>query len=123
MTTVLFSTSGPRISGFSVRGHSGFGEEGADLVCAAVTSAVRVVEATVNDVLGLAAAVRVSPEEPSIVFTLPGGLSPEVEETCQTLLTGLMVYFTQLHDEYPAYLEVREAETRAAHSGAHRKKP
>ena len=30
------------------------------------------------------------------------------ENTCQSLLTGLMVYFTQLHDEYPDNVEVLE---------------
>ena len=48
-----------RITGFDVQGHSGYAEAGADIVCAAITSAVRLVEATVNDVLGLAASVKV----------------------------------------------------------------
>ena len=36
------------------------------------------------------------------------GLDPMTENTCQSLLTGLMVYFTQLHDEYPDNVEVLE---------------
>lgn len=111
MTAATFRTAGSRVTGFTVRGHSGYAETGADIVCAAVTSAVRVVEATVNDVMGLAAPVRVREQDASITFRLPGGLPPETEECCQTLLTGLMVYFAQLHDEYPAYLEVLEEET------------
>ena len=55
MTTVTFLTEGKRIIGFDAKGHSGYSEEGSDIVCAAVTSAVRLVESTVNDVLGLAA--------------------------------------------------------------------
>lgn len=31
------------------------------------------------------------------------------ENTCQNLLTGLMVYLAQLHDEYPENIEVMEA--------------
>ena len=57
MTTVTFLTEGKRIIGFDAKGHSGYSEEGSDIVCAAVTSAVRLVESTVNDVLGLAASV------------------------------------------------------------------
>ena len=30
--------------------------------------------------------------------------------TCQALLTGMMVYFAQLHDEYPEHIEVLEDE-------------
>jgi len=108
MTTVVFRMEGKRITGFDVRGHSGYAPAGADIVCAAVTSAVRVVECSVNDVLGLAAAVRVDEAENAISLRLPGGLAPGAESTCQTLLIGLMVYFTQLHDEYPDHIEVLE---------------
>ena len=51
MTTVTFLTEEARIIGFDAEGHSGYAEEGEDIVCAAVTSAVRLVEATVNDVM------------------------------------------------------------------------
>ena len=108
MTTVSFLVEQSRIVGFDVQGHSGWGDEGADIVCAAVTSAIRLVEATVNDVLGLAASVKVREQDASISLHLPGGLSPTAESTCQSLLAGLMVYFSALHDEYPDNIEVLE---------------
>ena len=108
MTTVTFRMEGDRIIGFDSKGHSGYAEAGADIVCAAITSAVRLVEATVNDVLGLAASVKVREKDASISLRLPGGLSPTAESTCQALLTGLMVYLTELHDEYPDNIEVLE---------------
>ena len=55
MTTVTFLTEEARIVGFDAQGHSGYAAEGEDLVCAAVTSAVRLAECAVNDVLGLEA--------------------------------------------------------------------
>lgn len=108
MTTVTFLTEDARIIGFDVQGHSGWGESGEDIVCAAITSAVRLVEATVNDVMGLCAAVKVREADASISLRLPGGLANTVESTCQNLLTGLMVYLAQLHDEYPDNIEVME---------------
>ena len=108
MTTVTFHTEGIRIVSFEVQGHSGYAPEGEDIVCAAVTSAIRLVEATVNDVLGLAASVKVREQDASISLHLPGGLSPTAESTCQSLLAGLMVYFSALHDEYPDNIEVLE---------------
>ncbi len=96
MTSVTFHTEAGRITGFEAKGHSGWAEAGEDLLCASITAAVTLVEATVNDVLGLAAAVRIDEDK---------ALS-----TCQTLLTGLMVYFTMLHDEYPDNIEVLEAD-------------
>ena len=108
MTSVIFHTVEDRIIGFDAQGHSGYGEQGEDIVCAAVTSAIRLVEATVNDVLGLAASVKVREQDASISLHLPGGLSPTAEGTCQSLLAGLMVYFSALHDEYPDNIEVLE---------------
>ena len=109
MTSVIFHTVEDRIIGFDAQGHSGYGEEGEDIVCAAVTSAVRLVEATVNDVMGLCAAVKVNEKDASISLRLPGGLAQTAESTCQNLLTGLMVYLAELHDEYPDNIEVLEA--------------
>ena len=110
MTTVTFHTEGNRIIGFDSQGHSGYAEEGEDIVCAAITSAIRLVDATINDVLGLAASVKVKESETLISLRLPGGLAPTAESTCQALLTGLMVYFAELHDEYPENIEVLEEE-------------
>ena len=109
MTTITFFTEGKRITGFDVKGHSGYAEAGADIVCAAITSAVRLTEATVNDVFGLAAAVKVREKTGSVSLRLLGGLSERDEHAVQGLLSGLMLYFSELHDEYPDNIEVLEA--------------
>ena len=108
MTTVTFLMEGNRIIGFDAQGHSGYAEAGEDIVCAGITSAIRLVDATINDVLGLAASVKVKENEALISLRLPGGLGPTAESTCQAVLTGLMVYLAQLHDEYPENIEVLE---------------
>jgi len=108
MTTVTFHTEGGRITGFSSQGHSGYAEAGSDIVCAAVTSVIRLVEATVNDVLGLAASVKIREEDAYISLHLPGGLAPMTESACQALMAGMMVYLAELHDEYPENVEVLE---------------
>ena len=108
MTCVTFYTDGSRITGFDAVGHSGWAEEGEDLLCASITAAVTLVEATVNDVLGLAAAVRTEPERALISLRLPGGLDELAENTCQSLMAGLMLYCAMLHDQYPDNIEVLE---------------
>ena len=108
MTTVSFHMEGSRIVGFTVKGHSGYAEAGSDIVCAAVTSAVRLTECAVNDVLGLGATVKVKERDASVSLRIPGGLSQTSESTCQTLLTALMVHFASLHEEYPEHILVVE---------------
>ena len=108
MTTVTFHSEGSRVTGFEVQGHSGYAPEGEDIVCAAVTSAVRLVECAVNDVLGLEAPVKVREKDASISLRLPNGLGQTNESTCQTLLVALMVHLVQLAEEYPDNITVLE---------------
>ena len=108
MTTVTFHIEGSRIEGFEVQGHSGYATEGEDIVCAAVTSAVRLVDCAINDVLGLEAAVKVREKDASITLKLPAKLGQTAESTCQTILTALMVHFVQLSEEYPENISVLE---------------
>jgi len=108
MTTVKFESDGNRLVGFTVSGHSGLADSGEDILCAAITSAVRLTECAVNDVLGLEASVKVRERDASISLKLPGGLSEEIDQVCQTLLAAMMVYFVQLSEEYPDNIIVLE---------------
>ena len=108
MTEVTFHSTGSRIDGFTVAGHSGYADAGADIVCAAITSAVRLTECAVNDVLGLEAAVKVRQKDAYLSLKLPAKLGQTAESTCQTLMTALMVHFAQLHEEYPDHIIVLE---------------
>ena len=98
MTTVTFLTEESRIIGFEVSGHSGYADAGEDIVCAAITSAVRLTECAVNDVLGLEAQVKVNEQDASLTLKLPRNLEGEADQVCQTLLAALMVYFVQLQE-------------------------
>ena len=110
MIEVTFHSQGSRLSGFEVKGHSGLAPQGEDILCAAVTSAVRLTECAVNDVLGLEASVKVREKEASISLKLPSGMEETTETTCQTLLTAMMVYFTDLREEYPDNIIVYDME-------------
>ena len=106
MTRCEFFTEEDRITGFTVSGHSGYAEEGADIVCAAISAAVAVAEATINDVCGAKAKVRVKEEDARITLTLP--VSCDEEESVQAVLAGLLLYLCNLRDDYPDHIEVLE---------------
>ena len=108
MTFITFSSEGSRIVGFEVSGHSGYAESGRDIVCASVSSAVNLVACTLNEVMGLAASVHTDEKKAKLSFRLPGGLSAVAEDTAQSLLTGLMLYFAELQELYPQHLSVSE---------------
>ena len=106
MTRCEFFTEGDRINGFSISGHSGYAEAGSDIVCAAISAVVTMAEATINEVCGAKAKVRVKDEQARITLTLP--VSCDEEETVQAVLAGMMITLCGLRDDYPDYIEVLE---------------
>ena len=108
MTTVTFHSEGSRLTGFDMKGHSGYAPQGEDIVCAALTSAVRLTECAVNDVLGLEASVKVREKDASISLKIPNGLGQTNEKLCQTLLAALLVHCVKLAEEYPDNISVME---------------
>lgn len=106
MTKVEFFSQDDRICGFCCSGHSGYAEEGADIVCAAVTTAVQFAEAVIVDTLGERASVRVNDAAAQITLTLPTVC--EQEDTVQAVLTGMMLTLCSLRENYPDYIEVLE---------------
>ncbi len=111
MTRVEFYDEGGRITGFSCQGHSGYAESGADIVCASVTTAIRLAECTINDVCGSRAKTRVREADARVTLRLPARC--DEEETVQAVLAGLMLTLCELRDEYPEYLEVMEVQEHA----------
>ena len=101
MITARFYTQGK--IGFEVSGHAGYAEEGSDIVCAAVSSAVGLCECAITDVIGAAAKVH-SDEKTATVSVM---LTEENSEAAN-MVSALMIYLVALRDEYPEYIEVLE---------------
>ena len=106
MTRCEFFTEEDLITGFSISGHSGYAEAGSDIVCAAISAVVTMAEATINDVCGAKAKVRVKDEDTRITLTLPA--SCDEEESVQAVLAGMMLTLVALREDYPDYIEVLE---------------
>ena len=106
MTKCEFFRDHERITGFSVSGHSGYAEAGSDIVCAAISAVVTMAEATINDVCGAKAKVRVKDDQARITLTLP--TSCDEEDTVQAVLAGMMLTLCSMRDDYPDYIEVLE---------------
>ena len=108
MITVSFVLDGPRITGFTCAGHSGFAPAGEDVVCAAVTGLVRMTECAIRDVAGADADVSVSDADAAITLCLKAAQEEAVESACQVVLTAMMITLSQLSEEYPENITVLE---------------
>ena len=106
MTRCEFFTEGERITGFTVYGHSGYAEAGSDIICAAISAVVTMAEATINEVCGAKAKVRVKGEQARVTLMLPAVC--DEEDTVQAVLAGMMLTLCSMRDDYPDYIEVLE---------------
>lgn len=108
MIRVRFYRSGGRIRGFEISGHSGYAPAGRDIVCAAVTSAVRLAECQINDFYNAGADVMVDDKKACIKLMLPPFCDAGTAEACNTVLQALRAYLSQLQTEYKDYISISE---------------
>ena len=87
-------------TGFSVTGHAGYREEGADLVCAAVSSAVYMAVNTITEVLFLPASGQEKNGD------LRCRVTKENAAGCRVCMEGLCLHLQGLSEQYSQYLQV-----------------
>lgn len=105
MTEVNFYTAkNGETVGFHVFGHSGFAEEGEDIVCAAVSSAVYLVINTVTDVMNIDADVQVNDGDAVLQIL------SEDAAVCRDLLQGLKLHLLSLEEQYSDFIIVKNTE-------------
>ncbi|SDA29319.1 hypothetical protein SAMN02910447_03021 [Ruminococcus sp. YE71] len=90
-----------KLLGFVVSGHAGYAEEGQDIVCAAVSSAVMLTANTVTEVFALNAKVR---EEPNGDIYLK--LTDDSDGTGDKIILGLLTHMYMLSKEFPQAVKV-----------------
>ena len=83
--------------GFKVSGHSGTAPAGEDILCAAVTSAVRLTETLINDTLQVGAKVAVEESTATVALTLPD----DAPKCAYKALSALQRYLKELSLECP----------------------
>lgn len=103
MITAEFFSSQGKITGFSISGHSGYAAAGKDIICAAVTSAVRFTELLINDKFNAGAKVNINNRSAEISLTLPKKCD---NESALSVLSALQSYISELREEYPEYIKV-----------------
>ena len=101
MTRCSFIKSNGKFLGFRIQGHSGYAEEGSDIVCAAVSSMAMLTINNITESLGVAARVEVDEEIPVIDFSLQNE-----DETACLLIAGLWRELAALANDYPKNIRV-----------------
>lgn len=109
MTRVTFYMSHNKICAVDLLGHAGYAQEGEDIVCAAITSAVQVTHALLADVQKLAVDTVIEDDGAHICITLP----VERLEDGQDGFRALRIFYTELAEQYSEFINVMEVQNDA----------
>ncbi len=93
---------------YIVSGHTGFGESGADIVCASVTTAALTALNGLTDVVKIHIGYEV--RDGYLECILPAELSEESRKKADVLLESMLLTFRDLHEQYDDYISITELE-------------
>lgn len=100
MIKAVFRESAGKLTGFSISGHAEYDDEGSDIVCAGVSSAVMLICNAATEVFRLKA--DVSAKDNLIAFS--GDVSAD------RLVRSLMIHLKALSEAYPENISVNISE-------------
>lgn len=89
-------------------GHTGYGEEGSDIVCASVSSAVFMTIIGIKEVLKTEFGYE--SEDGYLMFVLPDDLDEEKRRDINILLDSMYLFYTELCEQYPQNVVLTELE-------------
>lgn len=99
MTRVRFYSEGNLLTGFEISGHSGYADEGSDIICAGISSAAYMTANTVTEIFMLEADAKVE-----------GGyfrfLCRDANSKADELFRGLKLHLLQFCEQYPDYIKI-----------------
>lgn len=100
MTTAKFLFANDLIVSFELSGHSGYGEEGTDIVCSAVSSAVYMAANTITEIL------KLNPETAVRNGYLRVQMNLEDARKSKAITDGLYLHLSELQCQYPNNLKL-----------------
>lgn len=98
MTEVRFYSFKGKLTGFEISDHSGFDDEGSDIVCAAISSCAYMVINTITDIIGVQAEVEV--DEAYISFSV----SEKDADRISDIMQGFEMHVKALADDYKDFI-------------------
>ena len=100
MTKVVFYEKDEKLRGFLIKDHSGYDEEGYDIVCASVSSAAYLTANTLTEIVGAKADIALR----EAYFRFIG--TDKLEES-ENHLKGLNLHLESLAGDYSEYISCK----------------
>lgn len=105
---IISRNSAGSISSFSINGHSGYAEEGQDIICSAVSVTAYTAAGALEEMAGLKNCY--SESNGHMTIRLPEGLTQQQVSTAQIILETTAIGFKQIELSYGKFVSVVEEE-------------
>ena len=112
MTKIVFTTERGKFVAVRADGHSGYAEAGADIVCAAVSTAFGIIECAINDVAKANAPVACAKNGAALSLVLPRTLSENQRVICDSAMRAAYLWLSENMRQYGAYVQITLSERR-----------
>ena len=99
MTIAEFYRKNGELTGFKVKGHSGYSKQGSDVVCASVSSVSYMVANTITEILKVNAEIEVNDGMMKLI------VNKEHRHITKDILLGLKLHLEGLEEQYPEFIE------------------
>lgn len=108
MTTVKLVKKNGKIHSLEADGHTGYGVEGEDIVCAALSSIIQTALLGLLQIAGIAVEFERRDEQGYLKFTLPDSLSAEQRRDADVILGTMWLGIMDLREGFSDFIEVEE---------------
>lgn len=106
MTDITVKRNNGSIVEVVAQGHTGYGEAGEDIVCAAVSTLLQSALLGLLQVVGINVKFSVDEEKGSLRFTLPSVLSAEERHDADIVLNTMLCGIKDIYTEYSDYINL-----------------
>lgn len=106
MTDITVKKKNGFIVEVEAQGHSGYGEAGEDIVCAAVSTLLQSALLGLLQVVGINVKYSVDEEKGSLRFTLPKEISQEERHDADIVLNTMVCGIKDIYTEYSDYINL-----------------
>ncbi len=110
MTKAVFFKKNDRIVRVECKGHTGYAEEGQDIVCAAVSAVMQSTALGVLKVAGINAKYEVDERQARLALRLPDDMNDKQKNDAETLLQTCLLSVKDIAADYKQFVvvEVRD---------------
>ena len=108
MTNVKVVKKNGKIHSLTCQGHTGYGEEGEDIVCSALSSIVQTALLGLLRVAGINVHYEIQDQCGYLHFSLPDEMSEMEMHDADVILTTMWLGIMDLHEGFSDFIELEE---------------